>query len=284
MSRQLLPPDRKGLFSGVNKVTWEMDVAQRWTWSQHWVDLLFLHWQVPVGDLRAQVPAQLEIATYDGRAWVSMIVFRLHVRPRWLPFLPALSALAEVNLRTYVRFRDRPGIWFLSIHADNRWAIRLASLLTPMPYLQADMCYRRSGAHFLFRAWRPSLPGFGLSLTFRPGTSSDETVEGTLDAWLLERYRLFVRDRRQRLMQAEVMHPRWVTRNVEVSVAANSIGESAGIHLSGVPDQAHYSAGVRAHFGAFYGVDEAEHNQTVEAAGVGTLQSLSQNLPGVHTP
>ncbi len=70
---------------------------------------------------------------------MSLVVFRLRVRPRWLPYLPALSDLVEVNLRTYVRFGDAAGIWFLSVHADNAWAIAVARLLTPMPYVRAPM-------------------------------------------------------------------------------------------------------------------------------------------------
>src|SRR5438094_436421 len=109
------------------------DMAERWVWSQHWLDLLFLHWRVPPALLRSQVPAALEIATLDGSAWVSLVLFRLRVRPRWLPFLPCVSALLEMNLRTYVHYRDRPGIWFLSVHADNHLAMWLAKLLTPIP-------------------------------------------------------------------------------------------------------------------------------------------------------
>src|SRR2546421_4110241 len=86
-----------------------------WVWSQQWRNVLFLHWQVPAASLRLQIPAPVEIATYHDAAWVSLVLFRLRVRPRWLPFLPGVSELVEVNLRTYVRVQNRPGIWFLSV-------------------------------------------------------------------------------------------------------------------------------------------------------------------------
>jgi uncharacterized protein len=223
-----------------------------WVWSQHWQDPLFLHWQVPPEELRPRVPAWLEVDTYGGRAWVSLVLFRLRVRPRWLPFLPGLSTLVEANLRTYVRAGDEPGIWFLSVHADNGWAIRLARRLTPLPYVRAEMCYRRRGREFRFDARWPSPPGVALSLTFLPGGEGTEAEEGTLDEWLLERYRLFIEDRRGRPLRAEVDHPRWVVaREVGVSVSVNRLGEAVGLDLSRAPDRAHYSAGVRARFGAF---------------------------------
>ncbi|HKI33298.1 MAG TPA: DUF2071 domain-containing protein [Gemmataceae bacterium] len=231
----------------------EPDAMPSWVWSQEWLNVLFLHWPVPVATLRSHVPAPVEIATYQGAAWVSLVLFRLRVRPRWLPFLPGVSELVEVNLRTYVHFRDRAGIWFLSVHADNRWAIRLARLLTPMPYLRATMRYRRAGDRFRFEAERASAPGLGLALTFVPIPGCVAAAGGTLDAWLLERYRLFVPGRRRAVAQAEVAHPPWVTQGVEVCVSANRLGSPFGLDLARPPERAHYSAGVRARFGAFRG-------------------------------
>src|SRR5262245_43574036 len=106
----------------------------RWIWAQRWLDLLFLHWRVPPAALRPQLPRDLAIDTYGGDAWVSLVLFRLKVRPRWLPFVPGISNMLELNLRTYVRAANSPGIYFLSMLADNRPAIWLAKLLTPLPY------------------------------------------------------------------------------------------------------------------------------------------------------
>src|SRR5262249_44077214 len=82
-------------------------------WRQSWEDLLFLHWRVAPSDLTPHVPSPLQVETFDGRAWVSLVLFRLWVRPRWLPFLPGVSSLLEANLRTYVHLAGKPGIWFL---------------------------------------------------------------------------------------------------------------------------------------------------------------------------
>jgi uncharacterized protein YqjF (DUF2071 family) len=226
--------------------------GRRWVWCQHWDDVLFLHWQVSPGELACHLPAPLEVETFDGLAWVSLVLFRLRVRPRWLPFLPGVSNLLEANLRTYVQLGTAPGIWFLSVHADNRWAMRLARLLTPMPYVPAAMGYQRHGEQFHFETRCPGSPAEGLAVTFAPGPSGGEAAAGTLDAWLLERYRLYIQDRRQRLLHADVTHAPWCTaRNVEVSVAGNDLGKAFGLDLSRAPDLAHFSAGVRAGFGAF---------------------------------
>jgi uncharacterized protein YqjF (DUF2071 family) len=137
--------------------------------------------------VRPHIPAPLEVATHDGGAWVSLVLFRLRVRPRWLPFLPGVSELVEVNLRTYVRCRAKTGIWFLSVYADNRWAIRLARLLTPMPYAHAAMRYQRFGDQFQFQAWQGLTFVPESAFTFRPTGKGVEPRQHSLDEWLLER-------------------------------------------------------------------------------------------------
>ena len=42
---------------------------------QNWHHLLFLHWEVPEGELRTLVPPGLDIDTFEGKAFVSLIPF-----------------------------------------------------------------------------------------------------------------------------------------------------------------------------------------------------------------
>jgi uncharacterized protein len=218
-----------------------------WRWSQHWGDVLFFHWDVPAAALRPHVPAPLEVATLDGTAWVSLVLFRMRVRARGLPFLPGLSDLAEINLRTYVHHRGRTGIWFLSIRADNRWAAGLARLLTPLPYTHAAVEYARRGDGFRFTD--PS----GAAITFRP-TGRAPDPAGRRDDWLVERYRVFAAGRGG-LVQAQVSHARWPTEGVEVSAATGPFGAPLGLDLSPPPRRSLFSSGVWVRFGPFRRVE-----------------------------
>jgi uncharacterized protein YqjF (DUF2071 family) len=227
----------------------QWEATQACVWHQHWLDVLFLHWQVRSEALRPHIPSCLEIDDCGG-TWVSAVLFRLRVRTRWLPFLPGLSGLVEGNLRTYVRYQSRPGIWFLSVHGDNPWAIRLARLLTPMPYEHAVIAYLQSKGRFEYKAASHSVPSL-LELQFRPGPTTPALAHDPLDVWLLERYRLFISGRRRSLLQAAVAHPRWSVQPVELSLHANQLGKRFGLDLSALPERAHYSPGVRARFGRF---------------------------------
>ena len=68
---------------------------------QHWRDLLFLHWPVPVEVLRPLIPESLSIDTYDGQAYIGLVPFWMFgVRPNWSPERLGFRFL-ETNVRTY---------------------------------------------------------------------------------------------------------------------------------------------------------------------------------------
>ncbi|WP_353626261.1 DUF2071 domain-containing protein [Bacillus sp. JCM 19041] len=81
--------------------------------SQTWNDVLFAHWDVPVEMLRAHIPSVLELDTYEGKAWVSVLPFYLsQLRARFLPAIPGIQAFPELNLRTYVSHRAAGYLFF----------------------------------------------------------------------------------------------------------------------------------------------------------------------------
>lgn len=67
-----------------------------WIMRQTWNDVLFAHWPVDVSILRALVPSVLELDTYNGQAWISMLPFMLtNLRARYLPAIPGARAFPE---------------------------------------------------------------------------------------------------------------------------------------------------------------------------------------------
>jgi hypothetical protein len=86
-----------------------------------WLDLLFAHWPVDPDALAAKLPAGLDLDLRDGQAWLGIVPFTMaDVAPRGVPALGRFSQFPEINVRTYVRHGDLPGIWFLSLDAASR--------------------------------------------------------------------------------------------------------------------------------------------------------------------
>ena len=81
-----------------------------WLLFMRWHDLLFAHWPIGVDSIRSLIPAVLDIDTFDGSAWIGVVPFHMSgVRPR---FVPIPLAFPELNVRTYVKYRGKTGVWF----------------------------------------------------------------------------------------------------------------------------------------------------------------------------
>jgi uncharacterized protein YqjF (DUF2071 family) len=231
--------------------------------------VLFLHWQLPVDVVRPHVPAGLDIDAQGGFAWVSIVPFRMaRVRPRWLPPVSVMSNFLELNLRTYVRRGDKPGIYFLSIHAGKRLAVRLARSFSPLPYVYARMAFEAQAERFRFQSWSPAslfdAPFF--SVEYRPSPQMSMAQAGSLDEWLLERYCLYVDDATGRLRFTGVHHEPWLMARADATIAHNRVAASLGLELSRAPDLVHFSPGVRTTAWPFRSVSEQSLHQAVRDA------------------
>jgi hypothetical protein len=228
-------------------------------WLQYWTDVLFLHFPVASSELTSHLPRRLEIDAFDGQAWLSYVFFRLKLRPSWLPFVPRVSSLVELNVRTYVRHRGQSGIFFLRMYADNHWAIRAARLLTPLCYEPAAMIDTQLEGGARHIECRPVGSETGaLAVNYASPGKPTEALPNSLDAWLLERYRLFVGNRDGSLSAADVDHPPWRAAPVELTALDHSLGQSLSFRFDTEPAAAHYSPGVAARFNAFHIVAAAE--------------------------
>jgi hypothetical protein len=222
-----------------------------WLWAQNWYDLFFAHWRVPVDALQAHLPADLEVQSWDGAAWISVVAFRLDVRRRWLPALGPALRFVELNLRTYVRHGGQSGIYFLSIHAGSRLGVALARWLTPLPYSFAPIGYERDGIGWRLECGWPGAdrPLFQAQVTpLGPVTAAAADAR---DAWLLERYRAFTTDRSGRLWGMMAQHEPWPIRRVAAHVTANDLGMSWGLSLARQPDAMHFAPRMKARLGPF---------------------------------
>ena len=92
--------------------------------KQTWNDLLFAHWPIPFAQLRPLVPDSLTLDTFDGQCWIGVVPFWMSgVRARGLPALPGFSRLPELNVRTYVTYGGKPGVYFFSLDITSHLAV-----------------------------------------------------------------------------------------------------------------------------------------------------------------
>jgi hypothetical protein len=173
---------------------------------QRWFHLLFLHWPVEPESIQSTLPSGLQVDTFAGKGWIGIVPFFMRgVRPAGLPSIVGLSNFLELNLRTYVLDRDgRPGIWFYSLDANQPLAVWIARLCFALPYQHAAMRTDIDGGEMAYSSVRLG-SAEALHYRYRPALDLEEAGFGSLEFFLLERYRLFAQ-RRGRLLTGRVYH------------------------------------------------------------------------------
>lgn len=206
---------------------------RRWIMGQSWESLLFAHWRVPLEDLRPHIPRELEVELHDGSAWLGITPFRVTgLRSRGTVPLPGVSSFRELNVRTYVRTRaEKPGIWFFSLDATSRLAVRAARSQYKLPYFDARIALDRGEGWTDVECARLSERGKVFSGRYRPAGEAFMPAPGSLEEFLTERYCLYASEG-ELLFRADIHHTPWVLRPAEAEIELTSI---APFELRGEP-------------------------------------------------
>jgi len=208
--------------------------------EQGWYGLLFAHWPYPAERMRAFVPKELELDTFGGEAWISLTPMRIRMRPRALTVLGNLWTFPELNCRTYVRHKGRAGIYFFSLDAGSRLAVMGARTLYRLPYFFARMEHREKDDGVLFRSERGDGPA-QFYVRYQATQSARYAPRGSLEHWLVERYRLYT-VAAGKVFHGDIHHEPWSLSQVAVEFGRDTVSRAAGFTLSTRPALAQYSA------------------------------------------
>ena len=220
--------------------------AAPWVMHQAWNDFLFHHWRVDPAVVRALVPEPLELDLHEGNCYLGIIPFHMtDVRPRGTVNVPGLSAFPELNVRTYVRHATKPGVYFLSLDADNRIAVETARATYHLPYFKANIQWQRQEDGIVYGSVRNDrrAPSARWEGRYTPYGDYSYATPGSLVHWLSERYALFTVDGSQTVWRTDIHHLPWPLRNVRVEIEANTMAQALGIGIEG-EGMAQYSPGV----------------------------------------
>ncbi len=216
-----------------------------------WLETLMVHLEVDPDELQRATPFGLDL--HEGRAYVSLVCFRLRrMRPRlggrlgeWL--MSPIGTHEFLNVRTYVKHRGEPGIYFLAEWLPNALSVALGPTVFGLPFRLGKM-------HYDHEATTGALDGTVIDgktdkrLTYRGNFDTDTALvpctAGSLDEWLMERYTAFT-DVGHGPRYFRVWHPPWPQVRAEVELTDDSLLTSrwpwmAGAHVIG----ANYSPGI----------------------------------------
>lgn len=214
-----------------------------------WSSLLFAHWRIEAKLLRPLIPPRLSIDTFDGSAWIGVVPFTMSgVRASWLPPVPGTTSFHELNVRTYVHMSEGggrpsvPGVWFFSLDAASKLAVRVARKAYHLPYFNARMTLRPTAEMVTYTSERThaGAPPAQLSAVWsigepiprsEPPAPGAPRSEGSLEWFLTERYCLYAaqRSRPGHVLRAMIHHDPWSLRRARLAKWNSSMIEALGL-------------------------------------------------------
>lgn len=182
---------------------------KKWIMKQTWKNLLFVHWPVEAEWLEERLPAPLKADLFKGEAWIGLVPFEMHdIRFKGLPSVPMFSSLIELNVRTYVTYKGKPGVYFFSLDASQPAGVWMARTFFHLPYFRAKMSADpvHSGTHLVSKRTHKGEPSVQLDMTYKPG---EHVIKPSpLEQWLTERYCLYTVGKNQ-LFRGDLTHSPW---------------------------------------------------------------------------
>jgi hypothetical protein len=211
--------------------------------TQSWHDLLFAHWRVDVSEVRRAVPAAFDLDLFDGEAWLGVVPFRMtNVGLRATPAVPWLSAFPELNVRTYVRVADRPGVYFFSLDAARWLAVAAARTLLNLPYYTADMTVERRHDVLRYESARRARQPAEFEATYEPTGRGFAASPGSIEYFLTERYCLYHHNRRGFPYRLDIHHLPWSLQVARAEIIVNSMAAARDVTLDGAPALLHFAS------------------------------------------
>lgn len=194
-----------------------------WVMEQEWKDVYFLHWPILAKDLREHVPQELEIDTFDGMAWLGVVYFQMRQMSfRFIPPIPGTSPFWELNVRTYVKYKGKSGVYFFSINVNNPIVSKLASVGDILPFQFAKMYEKRDKGTLTFQNRREENGHTPETLIATVKPISEPIMRTPLEFWLTERHYLWTKTMGTLIRQYNG-HTQWVLQRTHGVVHENTI-------------------------------------------------------------
>ena len=213
----------------------------QWIIQQKWSDVLFVSFEVDYDLLRSELPKDLEVDTFNGKAYLSIVPFVMSdIRFFFTPPLP-FSKLSELNLRTYVRYKNKPGIYFFTLDSDHKVGNFLARKIFNLPYRYAILNVDIDNDIYNVQSKN------SLSLKVR---ITDNKIVTDLSNWITERYCLYnIVD--EKVSRGDVLHPTWNLKEAEVINIDDQFSKQFNLNVCPTQYQCFYSKEINVRFRPF---------------------------------
>lgn len=118
-------------------------------WIQTWKNLLFQHFELEnTTALEKYLPKDCTFDSFDGKFYIGLVSMEMtEVKHKSMPSLVLFKKYNELNVRTYIRHNNKPGVLFLSLDVDSLISVLGARIFYGLPYRYATYTNASESIH-----------------------------------------------------------------------------------------------------------------------------------------
>ena len=191
-------------------IIWAVSLqSSAWVIEQRWRNVLFLHYKVDPLVLQEMVPFKLDL--HEGKAVISIVPLLMDgIRFPFLPSVPWISKLWELNIRTYVEVNGTKGVYFFTLETDSKLGEFIANNFFNLPYHYSKIKSEITNNEYRFQHSRHNV-SFDLKASVL-----DAKPFCPFEFWATERYSLFTKIG-DRIYRGIVMHKPWELQSIKIN-------------------------------------------------------------------
>lgn len=226
----------KEILNTIDHRPWSISFS-KWKYYQEWNNALFLHWEIAPQLLRPYIPKEFTLDLFDGEAWISIVAFSMqNIRIRNTPPFPPISNFGEINIRTYIKYKNQAGVYFLSMEAEKMFSVFLSKKLSDLPYEHSQMSLK----HTTYQSVNnKSNNNFKVNFEVLDNIKHPNKI----DLWLTERYALFHKSN-QEIITYQVHHTSWPLQEARIK-EIQIYYPNFNTFINDTPDRIAYSSGTQ---------------------------------------
>ncbi len=139
------------------------------------------------------------------------------------PPIPGISNFKELNVRVYVEYQGKPGVYFLSLDANSRLAVWIGKNFFHLPYKNAKIEIKKENDQTFFYSKRMEGEDHSeFSLSYSPTPEIFEAKPGELEYFFTERYCLYTQTPKG-LFRGNIHHVPWPLQKTRAQIFSNTI-------------------------------------------------------------
>lgn len=187
--------------------------------SARWEDLIMVNYAVDPAILKPYLPCGVELDTFQGKAYVSLVGFMFKQTSLFNIPIPFLGTFEEINLRFYVKRveadGEKRGVVFINETVPFKAVAWLANKLYKEHYMAIptkNSITRSDNSKKIHYEWKINKAWNHLSVN--AAIENAPMLPGSIEEFIFEHYYGYTKINAQRTQEYKVNHPRWLVNAV----------------------------------------------------------------------